>query len=201
VDPLRRPGPHFGPARVEGRALGHEGVPGQAVQAMRLGRDAVQDHHGLQLGQLVRGGLDLVELRAAGREDPAGAAVLEDVGRLFRGEGVVDGHAHQAQQRAREVRDGPGGAVVAEDADPVPLAQAPRVHRQAEPLDLRLQFLVGDRLVGSIHLGGQGIGQVKLQTLIKQLCNGLNQRGDSREMAMRMLADAFPGCTEACQRA
>ena len=176
---FRGPGAHLGPARVQGLAFAQEAAPGDPLlaRAVRVLVLPVHDHHGAQLRQPAKGRAHLGQLGGAGDQQAERAAVLDDVGGLVGGQGVVDGHAHQPQQRAGEVRHGPLRAVFREDGQPVPAAQPAGVQRQRQPLHPVAQLPVGDGPVGPGHLGREGVRQVEGQGLVEQLGDGLGQTG------------------------
>ena len=90
-------------------------------------------------------------------EDPAGAAVEQDVGDLGRVERRVDRHGHRAQQVAGEVDDVPLRAVGGEQRHPVAPGHAVRLERLRGPADGVDELAGGERIRPAMAPDGQQV--------------------------------------------
>ena len=189
--------PDLGPAGLPERAPALQIAPGQEPAARDLGDLAFEEHGGFQVRQLRPEAEDLFQLPGGGAHQPAGAAVLEDVGGLGQVQAGVDGHRNDAGDGAGIIRHRPFRPVLRQDAQAIPAAQAGILQGQGQALHLGLQFPVGKRVVGSFFPIGQGVREVKVQGCIKKFWDGLDQvklqSNDERWHGSRVLKREFRG--------
>ena len=173
--PLGGPGPDVGSPGLQRGADGDEVLPLED-RVVPVGLELSGDEHGgfefRQVGPVLQ---DLGQLVAGGAEDPARAAVLEDLPDLEGVERGVDRDRGHAGKGAGEVHHDPFRPVLGQDGHPVACLQALFPEGQGQPLHSGLEAAMGDRAGLAVGFVDEGFRKIVRDSFVEKISDGLDQ--------------------------